>query len=1775
MESNNLSIKWYALLLFLLTTLTIQSQTTFTQISVEWPSWSTENKVEVYSPGGSLLTTIDDGYSGCCDNSYSTSVDLGCIADGNNYYIIMYDSYGDGWNGSANVTITTAGSVEMTHTGVGTNSSGTTVYFNVNGGCSGTCTYTVSSFPYSEGFESGLGQWTQDGSDDFDWTRNQNGTASGSTGPSGANGGSWYLYTESSSPNYPNKTAIVESPCFDLTAATSANFSFYYHMYGGSMGTLDVDLSTDNGMTYGTNLWSQSGQSQTSNSDAWDLATIDLSPYVGQTIKIRFSGTSSSSYTSDMAIDDISLTATTSPQPEINLVGNGNNISDGDLTPTTTDDTDFGSTSVGTPVDNTFTIENTGTLNLNLTGGTPIVDISGDAAFSIVTQPSATTITPSGSVTFTVRFSPTANGTVTADISIDNNDSNENPYTFRVQGTGVAPLTEGPGGVTADLQLWLKANDGLSYTDGQSVSSWNDKGRGANATVNTPGHEPTFRNNPSKNVNFNPVVEFDNTFTSFATDDDYSYDNTSTQFLEGASGYYTQDVFIVVFQDDTALNNSFGSMDVFCGDADMATNATDATGIGFGAYTGRVDNETICFALDTYDTGTPGDGYAVYDGPSSSYTTLGIINARNNSGATQQELYLNANNIGTNQNDLASFVNVNDSRYWIGRSEGWEATLNARVAEVITFSARKDDASLTDERNRIQSYLAIKYGITLGVNGTTQDYVDAAGNVIWDQSANTGYNYDIAGIGRDDDSGLNQKQSKSINETSDGTGLTNGFLTMGLTDVYDTNTDNITNNAINVNDKEFLVWGNNHADITAAPFTVNVDMSAGISGLNTPVSFIGMQRIWKVVEVAGDVPTVKVSIPQDVVRNISPPGSYLMFISDTDVFDPTADYRVMTPDGAGNLEAEYDFDGTKYITFGYAPQVVVERSVYFDGIQDYIDVGDYKDLNSAFTVSSWIKRENSAMNATILSKRDAAFTEGYDLKINNSNLIEMAWNGGADKITSNTVVPDSEWHHIAVIFNGGTAKLYIDGVLDKTTTGLSNPSNTNQSFIIAAAGKTGTTDFFEGNIDEVRIWNVALTPDQLHYIMNQEIEDNANFVNGVELPSTLTKNEVASIPWSDLAGYYPMSSYTYTNTDDLSNNHNQGALRHLDTVDFQSAPLPYESTADGSWDSTSTWLNGGVQTIPGSASIVDANVTVDWNIVRINNNVTMDNAILPSANNENRSVLSLESMTSSKLTVNNNGGLTVTHYLNLDGTIDLEGESQLIQSDGSVLKVGVDGTTENDQQGTADKFTYNYWSSPVGSNTTTATNATYESSYSVPDVMMDGSNPSSPTAINFLTSGYNGTNTTPIGIADYWIWKFANQSDGDYSSWQHVRSTGTLLPGEGFTMKGPGTGSISTPQNYVFKGKPNNGTITLPISANNDYLVGNPYPSAIDANEFLNDNPSLGGTLYFWEHWGGGSHVLAEYQGGYALYNFSGGVPTASYGTNDPDVATGGTPTKLPGRYIPVSQGFFVYSATGGSVTFENDQRVFVKEGATSTFFRTSSDAQPSTNYYEDNRMKFRIGFNSVNQIHRQLLLTIDDNATDGVDWGYDGKLNEAQMDDMYWMIGDEKFAIQATNSVNTETIIPLGITVSNNGNNELSIDHLENVPADVNIFIHDADLNVYHNLRDSNYQVYLTSGEYLDRFSLVFSNNQSLLGVDDNILNNSLLVFYTADTETIMIQNPKLLKIKSLELFNILGQSVLFEDGFPANDHSEIAVPKLSSGTYIINLVTESGTVSKKILVQ
>ncbi len=165
----------------------------------------------------------------------------------------------------------------------------------------------------------------------------------------------------------------------------------------------------------------------------------------------------------------------TATSPEIAVNGKGVWIPDGDTSPDAADDTDFGSAPVAAgTVDHTFTIINTGTADLNLTG-TPKVLISGAHAadFTVTVQPTSPVASGGGTTTFTVRFDPSATGVRSATVSIANDDSNENPYDFAIQGTGVQGTTavfrvDADGNVLADQSFY-----GAAFNSGSAdVAEW-------------------------------------------------------------------------------------------------------------------------------------------------------------------------------------------------------------------------------------------------------------------------------------------------------------------------------------------------------------------------------------------------------------------------------------------------------------------------------------------------------------------------------------------------------------------------------------------------------------------------------------------------------------------------------------------------------------------------------------------------------------------------------------------------------------------------------------------------------------------------------------------------------------------------------------------------------------------------------------------------------------------------------------------------------------------------------------------------------------------------------------------------------------------------------------------------------------------------------------------------------------------------------------------------------------------------------------------------------
>lgn len=158
--------------------------------------------------------------------------------------------------------------------------------------------------------------------------------------------------------------------------------------------------------------------------------------------------------------------------PEINVTGNGATIADGDATPSAADFTDFGNVAAGGSFDRTYTIQNVGTANLTV--GTVTVTGTNAGDFSVVSAPTSP-VAPNGSTVFTVRFTPSAVNLRTATVNIANNDGDENPYDFAVQGTGISSATPTISENTASPSINLPAN-GSGFLSG-TVNDATDPGR--------------------------------------------------------------------------------------------------------------------------------------------------------------------------------------------------------------------------------------------------------------------------------------------------------------------------------------------------------------------------------------------------------------------------------------------------------------------------------------------------------------------------------------------------------------------------------------------------------------------------------------------------------------------------------------------------------------------------------------------------------------------------------------------------------------------------------------------------------------------------------------------------------------------------------------------------------------------------------------------------------------------------------------------------------------------------------------------------------------------------------------------------------------------------------------------------------------------------------------------------------------------------------------------------------------------------------------------------
>lgn len=535
---------------------------------------------------------------------------------------------------------------------------------------------------------------------------------------------------------------------------------------------------------------------------------------------------------------------------------------------------------------------------------------------------------------------------------------------------------------------------------------------------------------------------------------------------------------------------------------------------------------------------------------------------------------------------------------------------------------------------------------------------------------------------------------------------------------------------------------------------------------------------------------------------------------------------------------------------------------------------------------------------------------------------------------------------------------------------------------------------------------------------------------------------------------------------------------------------------------------------------------------------------------ENADVREVEVETGGNLVVNTGIRLQVTNGIDNSGEIRLVGTSQLLQTHTGTSQITGTGELYIDQEGLATTvYQSGFWSSPVTSDGST---------FTLSGIMKDGTTPTSassnPPDINFSSVDIlDGAKTSPITISGRWLANFVN--DVDYN--RQISPTGEIFnPPEAWNMKSTGGGT----QNFTFKGIINDGTYTSTIDQNRLSLVGNPYPSAIDADQFLADNSSaIIGTLYFYDGTDDTTHNRADYEGGYATRVSGVGTP----------FGTGAT----PGQYIPVGQGFFVARTDVGSgtITFQNSQRSFQTVGGGTNFFSRTNE--------QSNLQVLRLGFEfdlpDMPTYKRQLAIAFR-GLTNNYEDGYDAQMFDRQPSDLALKLADrsEPFVISGIDYLDETMRIPLSLYLDTTREVRFRLEALENMSATP--YLEDAVTGMHYNLLESIATLTLDAGEYTDRFFISFINQEEVaLSTDEFTFQEDFHVFYESNLEEIRIQKRDEVQLKSVKVYNLLGQQVLnYEPENPFAQEFALSTIILKATPYVVRLETDKGYQSVKLIV-
>ena len=564
------------------------------------------------------------------------------------------------------------------------------------------------------------------------------------------------------------------------------------------------------------------------------------------------------------------------------------------------------------------------------------------------------------------------------------------------------------------------------------------------------------------------------------------------------------------------------------------------------------------------------------------------------------------------------------------------------------------------------------------------------------------------------------------------------------------------------------------------------------------------------------------------------------------------------------------------------------------------------------------------------------------------------------------------------------------------------------------------------------------------------------------------------------------------------------------------------------WQAGNTWSNG----LPTTSKVAIINNNYDTSVsgsfevcsVTVNNGFTLD----IKSNTYVSIINDLTVNSGGNLLVQNNGSLVM---INDSGVVTNNGNTQVYRT-----ASGVRG------------FDYVYWSSPV-------IGQSIDNLYSSPS-------PGFKYKWNPLATNINSPTST--------------------GNWQLM--SGTMLPASGYIVRGSssyGMAASSIPS--VFTGAVSSGVVPSSITRgsyqginysgansvtvtkfdDNWNLIGNPYPSAIKALDFLAYNTNILGFVYLWTHGTAPVSTTNSFYNSFA-YNYTSNDYITYNGT-----ATTSGPSGFNG-YIASGQGFFVLMNDGPgtpdpsatqTVSFKNNMRS--KTYSNSQFYKTTQIG---------NEDKHRIWLDLIDSNNEPVRTVIGyvPEATPGLDRLYDAYKNTDNGRNIYSLVEDETLIIQGRPMpFDQNDQVPIGVRIMSAGDYKIAIAAVDGLfEHDQPIYLEDKVLNIIYDLRQNPYSFTSVAGIINDRFVLRYTN--ATLG-DPNFNFENTVVVATNHSELTIKSSIE--NIQEVTVYDILGRQLFFAKGISSTNFVTSAI-SASQQALIVKIKLENGVmVSRKII--